>query len=104
MISSDIGRSLVGAHRTPEARDNADRPREQRRRERDVEDDDSPRHGSVRAVLQLADRHLREEKGEDAGAAAHEPREPLALLPGPHYERDEDDAEDGDRANVPVDG
>src|SRR5579871_97661 len=104
-ISSDIRRSLVGASsgdRPPEPRDEADRPCEQHSRERHVDDNDAPRDGAVQAVLHLAERHLHEEDREEHAAAAREPREALAVPPRPAGERQEDDAEDGNGANVPV--
>ena len=72
-------RSLV-AHRTPQTRHESHRPREEKRRDRDVGDHRPPRDRAVAAVLPLPDSHLQEEDREQRGATADEPR-PLAAEP-----------------------
>ncbi len=73
------------------------------RGEHDVRDDDPPRDGAVRPVLELPDSHLNEQDREQAGAAAYEPRIAGSSRPGPARQQEEDDPERRDGANVKPD-
>src|SRR5207249_3567523 len=66
--------SLVRADGTPETRGEPDRPADESRRRRDMQQHEPPWHVAVGSVLHLADRHLHGEDREESGAAVQQPR------------------------------